>query len=58
MTDYEEDENVRINIAMEFNLPLLKKMKRAEIINTIQMEIDFAVGDVMKELDICLEQGS
>ena len=58
MTDYEEDENVRINIAMEFNLPLLKKMKRAELINTIQMEIDFAVGDVMKELDICLEQGS
>ena len=58
MTDYEEDENVRINISMEFNLPLLKKMKRAEIINNIQMEIDFAVGDVMKELDICLEQGS
>lgn len=49
-----EQEVITVTIQLEFDMYLLKKMKRLDLVNSVQMEVDSAVAEVLKELDECL----
>lgn len=49
-----EQEVITVTIQFEFDMYLLKKMKRLDLVNSVQMEVDSAVAEVLKELDECL----
>jgi hypothetical protein len=42
-----------VTVTFQFDLELLKKMDRAEVIKNIEFEIHSALADIMKELDEC-----
>lgn len=49
-----EQEVITITLQLEFDMYLLKKMKRLDLVNSVQSEVDMAVAEVLKELDECL----
>lgn len=49
-----EQEVITVTIQLEFDMYLLRKMKRLDLVNSVQMEVDSAVAEVLKELDECL----
>ena len=47
-------EVIEVQVVFQFDGPLLKKLSRVDLINSIQSQIDFAVADVVQEIEGCL----
>jgi len=47
-------EVIEVQVVFEFDVNLLKKLSRLDLINSIQSQIDFAVADVVQEIEGCL----
>lgn len=50
----EQTEVIEVQVTLQFDVPVLKRMSRVDLINSIQAEIDFAVADIVQEIEGCL----